>query len=81
MNGRGCTHRVRNIIGHTFAKHWGGESGVDILCVQVLVLAVEHQRGRFAAQQVGERAPHHGETEHWAILWVDSMLNHHMGSE
>lgn len=67
-----CTHRVRNIIGYSFAKHRGGESGVDILGIQVLILAVEHQRGCFAAQQVGECTPHHGETEHRAVLWVDS---------
>ena len=65
------THRVRHVVGYSFAKHWGGESGVDILSVQVLVLAVEHQRGCFAAQQVGEGFPHHGETEHRAVLSED----------
>lgn len=66
------THGVGDVIGYTFAKHWGGQPGVDVLGVQVLILAVEHQRGRVAAQQVGERTPHHGETEHRAVLWVDS---------
>lgn len=66
------THRVRHIIGYSFAKHWSGQSGVDVLGIQVLILAVEHQRGGFAAQQVGECTPHHGETEHRAVLWVGS---------
>lgn len=66
------THSVGDIVGYSFAKHRSGQSGVDILCIQVVVLAVEHQRGCFAAEQVGERAPHHGETEHRAVLWAGS---------
>lgn len=65
------THGVWHIIGYSFAKHWGGQSGVDVLGVQILILAVEKQCGCFAAQQVGEGFPHHGETEHGAILSVD----------
>lgn len=68
-----CTHRVWNIIGNSFAKHRSGQPGVDVLGVQVLVLAVEHQRGCFAAQQVGECAPYHGETEHRTVLWAVSI--------
>lgn len=62
------THVIRDIIGDSFAKHWCGQPGVNVLCVQVVILAVEHQRGRFAAQQVGERTPDHGEAEHRAVL-------------
>lgn len=65
---RDKTHRVWHIVGDSFAKHRGGQSGVDVLGVQILVLAVEQQRRRFAAQQVGERFPHHGEAEHWSVL-------------
>lgn len=64
------THMIRDIIGDSFAKHWSGQSGVDVLCVQVVILAVEHQRGRLAAQQVGECTPDHGEAEHRAVLWA-----------
>lgn len=66
------THRVGDIIGYSFAKHRRGQSGVDVLCIQVVVLAIEHQLGCVAAEQVGECAPHHGETEHWAVLWAGS---------
>lgn len=65
------THGVGDVIGDSFAKHWSGQSGVDVFGVQVLVLAVEEQRGCVAAQQVGEGAPHHGEAEHGSILWVE----------
>lgn len=64
------THGVWDVIGDSFAKHRRGQSGVDVFGVQVLVLAVEEQRGGVAAQQVGEGAPHHGEAEHGSILWV-----------
>lgn len=73
------THGVGDVIGDSFAKHRSGQSGVDVFGVQVLVLAVEEQRGCVAAQQVGEGAPHHGEAEHGSILWVEnpSFLNLH----
>lgn len=63
------THRIGDIIGHSSAKHWSGQFGVNILSVQVFILAVKHECGCFAAQKVGEGFPHHGETEHWAVLW------------
>lgn len=68
-----ATHGVGDVIGDSFAKHGSGQSGVDVFGVQVLVLAVEEQRGCFATQQVGECAPHHGETEHGSVLWVENM--------
>lgn len=71
------THGVGHVVGDSFAKHRGGQSGVDVFGVQVVVLAVEEQRGGFAAQQVGERAPDHGETEHGSILWVENKQRHY----
>lgn len=62
------THRVRDVIGYSLAKHRRGQSGIDVLGVQILVLAVEHERGCIAAQQVGKCTADHGETEHRAIL-------------
>lgn len=62
------THIVGHIISHSFAEHWSGQFGIDIFCVQIFILAVEHQCSCVAAQQEGEGFPHHGETEHRAIL-------------
>lgn len=67
-----ATHGVGDVIGDTFAKHRSGQSRVDVFGIQVLVLAVEEQRGCFATQQVGECAPHHRETEHGSVLWVEN---------
>lgn len=62
------THRVRDVVSDSFSKHRRGEPGVDVLCIQLVVLAVEHERSCVTAQQVGEGAASHGETEHWAVL-------------
>lgn len=65
------THGVRDVVSDSFSKHRRGEPGVDVLRVQVVILAVEHERGGVAAQQVGEGAANHGETEHWPVLRTD----------
>lgn len=66
------THGVRDVVSDPFSKHGCGEPGVDVLGVQVVILAVEHERSGVAAQQVGEGAASHGETEHWAVLGRDT---------
>lgn len=63
---------VGHVVGYSFAKHWSGQSGINVLSIQVLILAVEHQCGSFTAQQVSEGTPHHGEAEHRAVLRGDS---------
>lgn len=62
------THRVRDVVSDSFSKHRSGEPGVDVLCIQVFVLAVEHERSCVTAQEVGEGTASHGETEHWPVL-------------
>lgn len=62
------THRVGDVVSDSFSKHRRGEPGVDVLCIQVIVLAVEHERSCVTAQEVGEGAASHGETEHWPVL-------------
>lgn len=66
----GASHRVGDVVGHALPEHRRGQSGVDVLGVQLLVLAVEHERRRVAAQQVGEGAAGHGEAEHRPVLGV-----------
>lgn len=66
------THGVRDVVSDSFSKHRRGESGVDVLRVQVVVLAVEHECSCVTAQQVGEGAASHGETEHRPVLRRDT---------
>lgn len=62
------SYRVWDIVRHSFPKHWCGESRINIFSIKVFILAVEHEGGRIAANEVGESLSHHGETEHRAIL-------------
>lgn len=62
------SYRIGHVVCDALAEHGCGEARVNILGVQVVVLAVEHERGRIAAQQIREGFPDHREADHGAVL-------------
>lgn len=67
------SYRIGHVVSDALAEHGCGEARVNVLGVQIVVLAVEHERGRFAAQQIREGLPDHREADHGAVLQDSNM--------
>ena len=61
-------YMVRYIVCNPFSKNWCGQSRIDILCIEIFVLAVEHQCGCLTTQKVGKGFAHHGKADNGPIL-------------